>query len=130
MHPDTDEYIREGNSLIAEFCGANKVVKSKEVYYEWDNGHNYHVDDLKFYTDWNWIMRAIDVIENLESNPLRGYKVIVGRCAIVESPAREHYKDSHELIIVNSHRRNRIQMTWKCVVDFIKWYNKKVKNKS
>jgi len=127
MQIDTDKYIREGNSLIAEFCGANKVVKSREVYYEWDNGRNYHVSDLKFHSDWNWLFRAIDSVEALDKSPLNDFKVVIGRTTVVEWRGRNAHEDSHPLIEVNSHRRNRIQMTWKCICDFIRWYNKKNK---
>lgn len=116
--------IIEGNSIIANFMGWQEEDMGGKKYYQVNERFQPFVTDLKFHSDWNWLFRVIDKIEAIERNPLHGYKMIIGRYCVIEKSGGG---DSYELIEVNSHNRTRIEMAWKCVVDFIKWYNKKIK---
>jgi hypothetical protein len=83
----TQEETLEYNKRCAEFLGATPTkdwlgkdgyeLKDNELWYhtQWSNRfqdtlelYSYRYSDLKFHSDWNWIMEVVEAIEKLESN--------------------------------------------------------------
>jgi hypothetical protein len=113
----TQEQINNNNVLIADFIGLKKGMlgeytnpldkPSKDGYvpiYSPDGS------DMKFNSDWNWIMIAIDKIE------AKGYRT----CIEYFGEHRVYF--SHDS--VGERDSNKITATYKAVIQFIEWYNK------
>jgi len=84
--------INEGNALIAEKllgwykdenAGENVYRASNEKFLEFSH---YHIKELKFHFDWNWLMVAVDKIEKEinETYQRGGHRVVIEqyRCVI------------------------------------------------
>jgi hypothetical protein len=95
------------NSLIADFMGLRHVsddkyiknlkeMKSNGIYFE----QGYMTSDLKYDTDWNWLMPVIKKILDIS----------------LELDSMEMYYEIIDSVPVMEH-------TYQAVVDFIKWYN-------
>lgn len=129
--PNKDE-IRDGNKLIARFCGyeyfpyeEGKSVKDANgilVVQQWWGWHkptkgHLKLDDwylcrrhseLRFFNEWSWLYMAIDQIEKENSNVVTistHYVTVFNRTYNVE--------------IYGSKRAT----AWNAIVDFIKWRN-------
>jgi hypothetical protein len=99
--------MKNDNKLIVEFMG---VKPQLEVHYEMygvieniedevDEKHFFLVEELKFHSDWNWLMQVINKIINLKE--------------VFTQERQEVYKSINP----------NIDLTYKSVVEFIKWYN-------
>lgn len=107
------EVIEAGNVLIAEFMGF--VIKNfgaaflrytdyahrNEEYYDWKL-----VRDLKYHSDWNWLMTVVE-------------KIIYGEYPDLDESKYNHYS----LAIMRELSYAKIEAVWKAVVEFIEWYN-------
>ena len=130
--------ILEGNSLIAEFLGFKK-----ELFYQLKVGDNWEQKDygyydlpfnggmslagidkiwfpqteLKFHSDWNWLMLVIEKIES------KGFYVSIMKSNVTcckdggISPVFEYYFSD------NIPPMNKLGATWMAVVEFVKWFN-------
>ena len=99
----------ENNKLIAEFlCTTQKTEGLDDCYIL--KGMAYHIEDLKFDTDWNWIIPVVEKIESL------GYWLnkIDGDYWIVN--------DNGDTIIDNTEHSGGIIAVYNACVEFIKWY--------
>src|ERR1051326_3626131 len=106
---------KEGNRLIAEFMGAE--------YKSWKDGgkkryrftepigktYSFTLNELSYHTSWDWLMPVVEKISNM----YREYAHI---------PAM---MDLHELTLFNP-----IETVYKCVIQFIQWYNQTKTHKS
>tara|TARA_R110000822_G_scaffold5266_6_gene22604 strand:+ start:3263 stop:3778 length:516 start_codon:yes stop_codon:yes gene_type:complete len=61
--------------LIAEFMGVN-VVTLDQIRANrnpiFSNADGYTVDELKYHSDWNWLMQVIESIDHLQPEPIKG----------------------------------------------------------
>ena len=106
-----NKLTQENNQLIAEFMGFtqeknigwydNDMLMSQNVY---DSQDGNCFDELLFHTSWDWLMP------------------VVSKCR-EESNA----EDSHWEAIYYSLEGCDINVTYKAVVEFIKWYNEQNK---
>ena len=116
----------ENNKIIAEFLGAT-LTKDLQIMYPVYEGDSSYVKDLKFHSDWNWLMEVVEKIENIKikdysiSTDITDDKTFInvwhygdgGKWSILISNLNEEYKDF-----------NKMQRTYKAVVKFINFYNK------
>ena len=116
--------MEENNKIIAEFINITFDVNRHKPY-EDVNGWRY--EDLKFHSDWNWLMKVVEKIENTKikdysiSTDITDDKTFInvwhygdgGKWSILISNLNEEYKDF-----------NKTQRTYKAVVKFINFYNK------
>lgn len=146
----------ENNKIIAEFMGLKKVkcvrnengkyydyrankkfscIKEQEIQIESENGWGLveqdflFLEDLKFNSDWNWLMEVIEKIESLEylnkNSTSEGFdsfgiEINKNRCDITQ------YGDfTHHLLQGNG--KTRIESTYNACLEFIKWYNEQNK---
>jgi hypothetical protein len=91
----------ENNKIIAEFlCTTQKTEGLDDCYIL--KSMAYHIEDLKFDTDWNWLMEVVEKIEK------------VGKTEFKFSVEFEKVKLS-----------SNIESVYNACVEFIKWYNQK-----
>ena len=118
--------MEENNKIIAEFMGA-KLTKDLKIMYPVYEGDSSYVKNLKYHSDWNWLMEVVEKIENIKikdysiSTDITDDKTFInvwhygdgGKWSILISNLNEEYKDF-----------NKMQRTYKAVVKFINFYNK------
>ena len=97
----------ENNKIIAEFMGIADEIETGAtslIQIEGITGY-YKNDNLKFHTDWNWLMEAIE-------------KCLIGEAEHDDEKANKAISEIYKsLCNIN------ISATYKSVVEFIKWYN-------
>lgn len=101
------ENIKENNKLIAEFLGYPLDEKENLHWVDTEESYGYKTSDLKYHSDWNWLMECIKEIKDVDSKfKLKHLGAFV---------SWEHrFKESLFIGIDN---------TYSTVVEFIKWYN-------
>lgn len=111
----TQEEIIEGNKLIAEFMYPHNTYSTYYIeehsYLEFKYGnYDYHdtfsVDELKYHSDWSWLMGVISEMNNIEE----WNKYEIGDLSIALVSADIRY-------------------AFELVVEFIKEYNKQNETK-
>lgn len=132
----------ENNKIIAEFMefkSTNKCVRSEtgkyydyhshskfscikeqEIQIESENGYGLveqdflFDEDLKFHSDWNWLMEVVDKIESL------CFLVkIVKNIIIIEDKDNKNNYIAFQISV----NKTKIEATNDACLDFIKWYN-------
>jgi hypothetical protein len=118
------------NKLIAEFIGydtkqLNKgVARLEENKYVWGQTHYnidsqwYKEDELRYHDDWNWLIKAVDKIEEIEDNEgfcQYVFEILMTSVNIVDN--------RYPLPIVETFERTKIEATYKAIIEFIKYYN-------
>ncbi len=121
----TKEEILECNKLIAEFMGCQKWPDRDAYVTKFGNINEAFntVEQLRFHKEWDWLMPVVAKIQKL------GYVCVIyaNYCNIIEKDLFtkkydgegfdiDHYSDSIETVI---------GAVYKCVVEFIKYYNER-----
>ena len=115
------ENIIENNKLIAEFLVNNEgnLVKIRDgVYSTIDDNEvpddDLTINDLKYHSDWNWLMRVVEKIESI-----KGTQIFINgiSCEIM-------FKGK----VISKHFNTKIEAVYNACVTFIDWYNKQNKN--
>jgi hypothetical protein len=127
----TQEEIQEGNRLIAEFIGRklNGISLNEYRKIPREDRHLFNgafLEDLQYYTSWDWLMPVVEKIES-------------GEYAIIHTT---YFGKNHVYIRAEHERKfkhidfwwgeaesdnkceTKLEATYKAVVEFIKWYNK------
>jgi hypothetical protein len=89
----------ENNKLIAEFMG-NIPIFENEYQMVTHNNMCYGIDELKYDTDWNWLMQVIEKILDIS----------------LDLDSMEKYYNITDSVPM-------IKQTYENVVEFINWYN-------
>jgi hypothetical protein len=99
----TQKEINEWNKLIAEFMGRSITERHGEVLYaDWDGLHS-----VKYNESWGWLMPVVEKIELINPN---GFWM-------------QSWFEDVPLVDVNGAKTERITVTYRAVVEFIKWHN-------
>lgn len=121
----SEQEIIEGNKLIAEFMQAKNEFS--DIYYLPEFGHYFNsygqielndcfrTDELKYHSSWDWLMPVVEKIEKnfwVTTTTRRGYSAVS-----IHQPQRAYEK------IARVDSENKLEATWKAIVEFIKWYN-------
>lgn len=116
----TEKEIKESNNLIAEFMGVD--IHYSDIEYRDSRSALRHIidhypkdEELKFHSSWNWIMEVVEKIEQLTGN----FR-IVNNIAIIDGNDEDGYIKIFDEKITGD---NKIDATYKMIVNFIKWYN-------
>lgn len=139
----TQEEIIEENKLIAEFMGYQVLRKkfqyknwnsSDEFYFETDEGDIvcdkngrevnlyadadplFELEELPFNSSWDWLMSVVEKIEKeywVTTTTRRGISAVS-----IHQPERAYEE------IARFDSEDKLEATWRVVVEFIKWYNK------
>jgi hypothetical protein len=111
--------IEENNRLIAEFVGMQKTDIGWYDYEEiLNNSFSNTFDELRFHDDWNWLMKCVEKIEEIED-----YRFDF---EIRQSLVEVYDKDEHTEVL-QEQGDEKMEVTYWCVVEFIKWYKNKNK---
>ena len=127
--------IVENNKIIAEFLDwefddlsetfETPFLKLVEPHAFGDEQFSCKLQDfeLEFHSDWNWLMRVVEKIENLQDE---------NNCAIYNVQIEQSFTeiiDNHtsETIIYNIDADSKIEAVYNIVIEFIKWYNEQNK---
>jgi len=101
----------ENNKIIAEFMGA-KLTKDLQIVYPIYEGDSSYVKNLKYHSDWNWLMEVVEKIESL-----RNQIVIFNKTAALSNVKEPSvFNDSFKA-------ETKKQAVYNACVEFIKWYN-------
>ena len=115
----------EYNKLCAEFLGD----KGMQVICK-SNGHYYpSTNEMKFDSDWNWIMEVVEKIESIYDD-FHGYfgvhmssnGCVIQGTKLRTNPENPHYAYFNESIM-SSKKEAAVQVIW----EFLNWYNNKSK---
>ncbi len=122
--------IEETNILIAEFLqidknenGTFELPQYGKVTLSGEFKTEFNASELKFNSDWNWLIEVVEKIENLlykDNNDV--FKVVIdyGMCII--------YNMINDLeVIVNVSKSTKIEAVYQAVIQFIEWYNSQPK---
>jgi hypothetical protein len=116
----------ENNKLLAEFMGglfnkySNKYGIGNAEYITIGKLNNvvkainhYDVVELKYHSDWNWLMEVVEKIEDL------GIDVHINTCVCrIVDVGEDRFEDIE--CFVNDDKK---QAVYNACVEFVKWYN-------
>lgn len=107
------ENIEENNRLIAEFTFHTQKTEGLEDCYI-HKGTAYHIEDMEFHNDWNWLMKCVEKTEEIENHRF-DFEI---RQSLVEVYDKDEQTD-----VLQEQGDEKMEVTYWCVVEFIKWYN-------
>jgi hypothetical protein len=105
--------ITENNKLIAEFLNYG-------VFEYFTNTHKFsrlRNEELKFHSDWNWLMEVVEKIENLD---FKGFSFEVRICDKFASITQTGVTEE---VISFTTEKTKIEAIYNTCIEFIKWYN-------
>ena len=114
----------ENNKIIAEFMNLNLY---KSFWYKSNIATEKQIckeNNLKFHSDWNWLMEVVEKIESLEIFDR------MGRFNINTKNFDENYTSfitDKDEDFIQCEGETKIKAVYNAVVEFIKWYNNKNK---
>jgi hypothetical protein len=101
----------ENNKIIADFMGAKVTTDTYFI-----NGMYMTISDadLKYHSDWNWLMEVVEKIESLHFD----FAIYTGSSVSVINTEDYPYKE-----IISLNGSSKKEAVYRACVDFIKWYN-------
>ena len=108
--------METNNKIIAEFMGA-KLTKDLKIMYPVYEGDSSYVKNLKYHSDWKWLM---EVVEKIESIKIETYKV---RVDIYFNCCQINPTHWEQLISIYGNKETKIEAVYNACIEFIKWYN-------
>jgi hypothetical protein len=138
-----EDFILEGNKLIAEFMGKEFVHMSFENRTSWisarfDNSAVFNSFDcyteIPYHKSFDWLMSVVEKIESLTYKELSIYSSVNFRrqkhidiywCA--EGTKELSGGTTSPCRISSQKGKNELEILYMVVLDFIKWYNKENK---
>ena len=129
----TTEEIKEGSDLIVLFLNNefsytfDSSNPSKGVYKQEDSiiplNHWDWINKYQFHSSWDWLMPVVEKIELIDYVSVYFSKTYLGIHKIEISLHNPNYKYQQVEKTVFIKDNNKLQATFKAVVQFIKWYN-------
>ena len=103
----------ESNRLIAEFMGMNCHDNDKNlfVFNTKDGNDVISIHELKYHSDWNWLMNVVDKIESFTDEMDNNYKVTI---------ENESCYIENTNILSSLDCKSKIDAVYQSVVEFIK----------
>lgn len=124
--------IKETNKLIAEFMVENEggLIKIRDGVYSTINEYEIPdddliVSDLKYHSDWNWLMPVVEKIESLSHRKGRRYYLFMEQSYVQIKVDRMNEEPFGKW--GTSSNYDKIGAVYRAVVDFIKHYNQQNK---
>jgi hypothetical protein len=121
----------KNNKLIADFLGL-KTASNSDIYLNSENIHIFPhldyartIDEFEFHSNWNWLMF---VVEKIEMFKFVSNFVIATNYVMIETVKENGvYIDCRieNMILIN---QKSIDILYKTIVQFIKWYNEEKDN--
>jgi hypothetical protein len=122
----------ENNKLLAEFMGFLESSIPNQYWTE-KSSEGFGIGELKelkFNTDWNWLMQVVEKIENLKT-PIVNNSNLIGKNEDYEVHIQgkhvkiyAHGEVTKEIVDLRSSESNsKIEAVYNACVEFVKWYN-------
>ena len=115
------------NKLISEFMGITGEYNEDEkvVYLDSDiDGKGiYAFSDMKYHTEWNWLMPVVDKIESMRGVFRRGGMTKGGQQHNATETKYVIEYGMHDKVIAHVYATTRIEAEYQAVVEFIKAKN-------
>lgn len=106
----------ENNRLIAEFlCTTQKTKDLDDCYIL--KGKAYHIEDLPFGSDWNWLMEVVQAIER------KGFVVAIKGISCAIYPLLQDKPEYYIANFVCGDLSKKIDIVYTACIEFIKFYN-------
>ena len=102
--------METNNKIIAEFMGA-KLTKDLKIMYPVYEGDSSYVKNLKYHSDWNWLM---EVVEKIES---------IGFTFETKKNWARITRKGENIILRWEEDKTKIEAVYNACIEFIKWYN-------
>lgn len=101
---------QEFNRMCAEFLGWDQSEDGRYWKETATESSNWYLDELKFHSDWNWIMDVINKIDTIgQSGWMKNHAVI--------------FVDGKPISLVSIEQFKRKKSTIKAIWEFLNWYN-------
>jgi hypothetical protein len=117
--------MKANNELIAEFMG---LVKSSidNLYFTKKSLEGFGIGqltELKYNTDWNWLMEVVEKIENIISDGIV-FNVFIDKNKTHVFYAPANYSNEEWFSNLFLHEGDtKIKNTYNACIELIKWYN-------
>ena len=111
------EEILEYNKRCAEFLGYKPNRHNDGGTDDFYDNPQIYVSDLKFHSDWNWIMEVVEVIEELDV--VASFQIENPTIYIWKSSEENTFKD----IEVDINILSKKEAVVKAINQFLIWYN-------
>lgn len=110
--------IEDNNKLIAEFLGYVQPHPDYPNSTYWYKKDESPLTILPFNYDWNWLMKVVDKIEDIED--VDGFsryvfEIFLSNVNIIDN--------RYILPIIETYERTKIEATYNAVINFINYYN-------
>ena len=92
------------------------ALDEQAVEYQYDE-NAFAVDDLQFHSDWNWLMGAVEFIENLDNYYIQ---IEEKSCYIYDLTK---FDDSQTNAFIIKDGKTKLEASFMAVSDFAKFYN-------
>ena len=103
---------QEFNKLCAEFFEWKQNSKKSTFYVDKNDGrHIYEIQDLKFHSDWNWIMEVVEKIESLKG--IKQFHIVENSC----------YMNGGLIVGSFQNPLGKKEAVVQAIWQFINWYN-------
>jgi hypothetical protein len=116
---------QEFNRLCAEFLGWKQNSKKTTFYVDKNDGrHIYEIQDLKFHSNWEWIMQVVDKIEGLKEGEEveHNWYVTIGEGNYCRIFTDEFKTFQDEIIVYNTNTKKDAVVL--AIWEFLQSYNK------
>ena len=100
--------METNNKIIAEFMKYIKHTQTKA--YLTKDGY-FHDKDLKFNSDWNWLMEVVEKIESIDNKAKEDFRTKL-----------LHYQRNNKTLFNLSILEGK-EYVYNACIEFIKWYN-------
>ncbi len=133
--------ITDNNKLLAEFLGWENHLKNKGITKVYINNEEYIQDweyfdveknilitpiEMKFHTDWNWLMQVVEKIETISLNE-ENYSFYFGistQGVLIMSKTKTGYPTQ---IVDIEKTGTKLKAVYNACIEFVKWYNEQNK---
>lgn len=117
----------ENNILLAEFLGYIDNGCSEDGFLICPiTNYDIEIENLKFHSDWNWLMLVVDKIDKTELSGLTfAVDILNGLTQIIcygECQINGVVLPSNTTLLI-SESKSRIESTYFACVRFVEWYN-------
>ena len=112
----TNKCVRSESGKYYDYHANQKFscIKEQEIQIESENGFGLveqdylFIEDLKFHSDWSWLMEVVEKIESLG----HAFSIDSTKCYVLTNDFCNAQKEA-----------TKIESVYKVCVEFIKWYN-------
>ena len=116
----TQEWIAQFNKKCAEFLGWKPNKHNNGGSDDFYDNPQIYSSDLKFHSDWNWIMEVVDRIENTKTTDLSNAEPFV-TIRLVGCDIKFYNK---ERLPILTNAKTKKEAVIQAIDQFIDWYNK------